>query len=69
MNHEKVMYALQDSDGNLIGIDRDSGGYPWVPNTIQGVWMLENPEGMTGYMKSFPRRFTLVKVKVSIEKV
>jgi len=69
-NHEKEMYALQDSDGNLIGIDRGSGGYPWTPDSLDGVWMESDPTYLQTYINcSFPGRFSLVKIKVTIEKV
>jgi len=66
-NIDKIYYALQDNEGNLIGIDSGSGGYPWVPSTPYGVWYAEKPNEMIKYnnMSGF-RQFKLVKVKITI---
>jgi hypothetical protein len=73
-NHEKECFACQDAEGNLVGIDHTSGGYPWVPYSIFGVrfWTTVEPalkyagiwqEGKT-YTKG---TLTPVRVRVIIE--
>ena len=68
-NHEKELFALQDRDGNLIAIDQGSGGYPWVPDTMQGIWLSTEAKDMRKYCSHEPGRFQLVKVSFKVEKV
>ncbi len=67
-NYEKEIYAFQDVDGNLIGIDREYGGYPWTPDSISQVWLTNNKEAAIRYSKT-TRQLTLVKVKITVEPV
>jgi len=67
-NHEQEVYALQDGDGNLIGIDRESGGYPWTPQSLLGVWFTDKASA-ENYMKVGSENFKLVRVKVILEEV
>ena|ERR1700733_9429779 len=70
-NHSKEMFALMDRDGNLIGKDDASGGYPWVPSTIGGVWLAEESKEMLDYAGGSFRdaRYRLVKVSIQVEVV
>ena len=70
-NHSKELYALQDKDGNLIAIDPSSGGYPWVPETMQGVWVSTVSQEMLRYASGSLRKegYRLVKVSFKVEVV
>jgi len=69
-NYQQEMFALQDANGNLIGLDIDSGGYPWVPETLAGVWLCTESKSMEEYAtKTFTKQFKLVRIKVSVERI
>lgn len=71
-------YALQYTDEKnkdaLVGIDRDSGGYPYpIKNMLMGVYLAQvnetNLVEMKRYNASFHNQFTLVYVEVTISPV
>jgi hypothetical protein len=66
-NYERETFALQDGNGNLIGIDYDSGGYPWVPDGIGRAWF-SAIKPKESYLRSFPE-LKLVRVKITVEEV
>jgi hypothetical protein len=71
-NCDKVYYGLQDSDGNLIGIDQASGGEPYAfDDSIMGVWLRSSREEIEKYNKvfKFGKRFTLVQVTLNVTSV
>ena len=66
-NWNKVYYGLQDINGNLIGIDRASGGYPYsFDDAIMGTWLRLDREEVEKYNKVFGNRFTLVQVTMNV---
>lgn len=66
-NCDQVYYGLQDNDGNLIGKDLASGGYPYAFNdTIQGTFLRRNKQEVEEYNKIMGNRFTLVQVILNV---
>ena len=66
-----IYYALQYPDGRFVGIDHQSGGYPYPCEHINSAWLLEATEKnlveMKGFVKSFPRdNFSVVILKISL---
>lgn len=68
-NYEQEIYALQDSDGNLIGLDNASGGYPWVPSGIVGIYFCDDLKRIAGYPDGRDNKFKVVRVKVIVEEI
>ena len=66
-NIDVEQFACQDFEGNLIGLDLDSGGYPWVPGQLTGVTFWTRMEDARDYANR--NQFKLVRVKITVEEV
>lgn len=69
MNHKHTAFVgVNKKTGNLMGIDYDSGGYPWdgYKNTIHGlhnIYFFTDEADADDYIKMFPE---YVKAKIEI---
>jgi hypothetical protein len=73
MNANKLpirCFVLVDKDYNMIGVERDSGGYPYVAATFSSVkiWKESEMAAMFDYADHWPGRFRAIKIKISEEK-
>jgi hypothetical protein len=67
-NYEKEMFVIQNKDGDLIGIDTDSGGYPWVPFNMNGVFLTPFSPGAQEYCDTCKTDgFKVVKVRIVVD--
>jgi hypothetical protein len=63
---DKIWYVLQDANGNLIGKDQSSGGYPWVPDYPSGVWYSQNFDELRDYNEMFKNVYKIVQIEFKI---
>jgi hypothetical protein len=78
-NHEREYFCCQDKEGNLIGVERNSGGYPWVPDGLLGIQFWSRQSDAEDYANvlnwkhrrnnSEPIELTVVKVQLVVERV
>jgi len=68
-NYQREYYALQNVNGDLIGLDLASGGYPYVGISLMDIWFVIDPKKMIEYNKTCHNAFKLVKVTVTVEEV
>jgi hypothetical protein len=68
-NHNQELFALMDPNGDLLAKDDSSGGYLYVPDTMQCVWLSETSEHMIRYRDQYFARedYQLVKVSFQVE--
>lgn len=52
-NAGKNNWVIVNREGQILGLDVDSGGYPWIPSSISGWHFWESAERAEQYMKSF----------------
>ena len=61
-----IRYALANREGELQGVDRDSGGYLWTPRTFDEVKLFASPSEMTPYSNELANKgFYIVEVKIN----
>jgi hypothetical protein len=67
-NHEREYFCCQNKEGNLVGIDRKSGGYPLAfDDMIIGVCFWPDRKLAQNYADVVG--LTVVKIKLIVEKV
>ena len=49
-NYTQEMFACQNADGDLIGVDQNCGGYPWVPTNMRGVMLWFRAQDIPAYL-------------------
>ncbi len=67
MFKQNTYYVLQDVDGNLIGIDSTSGGYPYVTHFPGSVAYFTTYEDADKYRKTGSEHFEIKEITFNIK--
>ena len=59
-----LFWVLTDTNGNLIGIDKGSGGYPYVPSHFSNVHLWSDEDEAFEYSNHWPGKFNVRAIKV-----
>lgn len=46
-------YAIKDKDGNFLGLDESSGGYPYIPSDMRSIHIWPTEEKAVSYKGVF----------------